>query len=95
MNLSKSELREIVEEAIFGSQSPTHFSNLIREVEKILARNAGVRHCHLEPSESVLANEIFWDLICERVITPGSDAANPHLPRFRIHSEAKQKREKK
>lgn len=31
--------------------------------------------------------EIFWDLVCERVISPGRDSANPTFPSFRVHSE--------
>ena len=41
----------------------------------------------LNGEDELLAMEIFWDLIIDRVITPGMDKVNP-LPHFRIHSEA-------
>ena len=41
----------------------------------------------LRGDDELLAMEIFWDLIIDRVITPGMDKVNP-LPHFRIHSEA-------
>ncbi len=39
---------------------------------------------HLRGRFLVLMNEIMWELIIQRVITPGSDSANPNLPFFRI-----------
>lgn len=32
----------------------------------------------------VLVHEVLWELIIQRVITPGSDSANPELPFFRV-----------
>ena len=36
----------------------------------------------------LLVNEIFWDLVAERVLTPGMNSSNLKFPWFRLHSEA-------
>ncbi len=38
----------------------------------------------LNPIDRLTINEIIWDLILERVVTPGFDASNPNLPFFRL-----------
>lgn len=38
----------------------------------------------LNPIDKVTINEIIWDLILERIVTPGIDASNPNLPFFRL-----------
>jgi len=38
----------------------------------------------LNPLDSLTINQIIWDLIIERVVTPGFDAGNPNLPFFRL-----------
>ena len=42
----------------------------------------------LKAEDELLALEVFWDLVLDRIITPGLNRANP-LPFFRVHSEAK------
>jgi hypothetical protein len=64
-------------------------------VAEVLRRRAGgadsasIYAPHLDDSDAVLVQEIFWDLIVERVLTIGADAANSQLPWFRLHSDAK------
>ena len=41
----------------------------------------------LSPDDWALLSEIYWDLIVDRIITPGLDAQNREFCRFRIHSE--------
>ncbi len=38
----------------------------------------------LNPIDKLTINEIIWDLLIERVVTPGFDASNPNLPFFRL-----------
>jgi len=38
----------------------------------------------------LLVHEIMWELIIQRVITPGSDTANPNLPFFRVTDYGKE-----
>ena len=38
----------------------------------------------LHPNDKLTINEIIWDLILERIVTPGFDASNPNFPFFRL-----------
>lgn len=42
----------------------------------------------LDGDDKLLATEVIWDLLFERVLTPGTDASNLELPWVRVHSEA-------
>jgi hypothetical protein len=46
------------------------------------------REATLEPADESLVQEIFWDLVVEKVLTIGKNPANPNFPWFRLHSEA-------
>jgi hypothetical protein len=39
---------------------------------------------------SVLAREVMWDLLFQRVISPGLDRSNPHIPLFHLTDYGKQ-----
>jgi len=76
---------------------PTEQGNLLAGIAEVLERRAGKEvdpfsgyssRYELGQDDQLLALEIFWDLILDRIITPGLDLINP-LPRFRVHSEAK------
>jgi hypothetical protein len=41
----------------------------------------------LSKDDWALLSEVYWDLVLDRVITPGMDAQNREFYRFRIHSE--------
>ncbi len=44
--------------------------------------------------DKLLAQEIFWDLIYQRVLTLGIDVANREFPFFRLHSNFEENVEK-
>ncbi len=100
MNARKSDLREIVVAIIFGKEKvayePSQLAHLTLGVAEVLGRRAGgsgSAHIHsaeqqLKDADATLVQEVFWDLIIERVITIGIDAANAELPWFRLHSDA-------
>ena len=45
---------------------------------------------NLNSNDWKIYSEVFNDLIIDKVITPGYDNANPELPWFRLHSEARE-----
>ena len=104
MEKRKAELREVVLDIILGKETVTRdrwqVAHLTSGVAEVLSRRgsgevftaeAALDEPRLEESDWQLVQEIFWDLICERVITPGFDSANGELPFFRLHSEARTK----
>jgi hypothetical protein len=46
----------------------------------------------LSEDDWTLLSETYWDLVLERVITPGINSQNREFDRFRIHSEYLEKR---
>ena len=48
----------------------------------------------LEHEDKLLAQEVFWDLMIEKIITPGLNFPNSELPYFRLHSEIDPKKVK-
>ena len=101
MKTRKQELREIMIDIISGKEkvryTPNQQAHLLIGVAEVLIRRGEPpntsRSFHsgndpeLHADDELLAMEIFWDLIIDRIITPGMDKVNP-LPHFRIHSEA-------
>ncbi|MBS0657227.1 MAG: hypothetical protein JSR82_03145 [Verrucomicrobia bacterium] len=101
MNHQKTALRAIILEILAGreqtSLEPYCLQHLFTGVAEVLERRepSPPNPTSIEPpratlsdADTLLAQEIFWDLIIERVITPGHDHANQSLPFFRVHSEA-------
>jgi len=62
------------------------FSGVAQVADRRAGRPEGADDPKLNHEDSILALEVFWDLILDRIITPGMDAINP-LPFFRVHSE--------
>ena len=102
MKTRKEELRAIMIDIISSKETvqytPDQQVNLFIGVAEVLARRGDTpkdlrrsfvtrSHPILGESDELLAMELFWDLIIERVITPGLNKSNP-LPFFRVHSEA-------
>lgn len=48
----------------------------------------------LDRSDEMIVREIFWDLVVDKIITPGLDPSNAQFPWFRLHSEAESNRKK-
>ena len=102
MSTPKAELRAVVLDILLGKEPVAfdtwQFGHLTANVAEVLWRrhNSGDTHSgsmfqperRLEEEDWELVQEIFWDLVCERILTPGKDHANPLFPWFRLHSEA-------
>jgi hypothetical protein len=93
----KAELREIVLDIVFKREhvtyDPYQFEHLALGVAEILNNRASrparfQGESQLNESDWLLINEIFWDLIVERVITLGFDRSNSEYPFFRLSSHA-------
>ena len=99
MNARKDELKNImlgiIKDCESGSPTINNRDNLLLEVASILSRcergQVGsvsmFSRPTLDPEDELLALEAFWDLVLERIITPGCDISNKDLPSFRRHSE--------
>lgn len=100
MTNRKRLLREIVLDVLFGREQGTYPPNLIANLKTTVAEVLGRKspapdktfspfpqQARLDYDDDALVQEIFWDLLIERVVTIGMDASNSELPWFRLHSE--------
>jgi len=97
--IAKHILRALVLESL-SQTPKTQIVNITNDVEKLVAdyglfpteddcQRLGIdykyyQHNTLNPIDKLTINEISWDLILERIVTPGFDASNPNLPFFRL-----------
>jgi hypothetical protein len=97
--IEKTILRSLVLE-VLGITQKTQVVNTINDVEHLVAERGifpssddcerlGIEYKYyqnktLNPIDKLTINEIIWDLILERIVTPGFDASNPDLPFFRL-----------
>ena len=97
--IEKHILRALVLE-VLSSTPKTQIVSAINDVERLVAeyglfpssddcQRLGIdykyyQHKTLNPTDKLTINEIIWDLILERIVTPGFDASNPNLPFFRL-----------
>jgi hypothetical protein len=90
MNTTKSEIRAIALEILFSPNPPHQMSNLERAIVDALVTKGGYRQQMDEFSGEnwLIFSEVFWDLITDKIITPGWDISNAELPWFRLHSQA-------
>jgi hypothetical protein len=95
MKTTKAEIRKIALDLLFNAEEPPTQKDHLddRILEELKRRNADKQHAEEGSSEYdwQMFNELFWDLILDRIITPGIDAIHPALPNFRLHSEAREK----
>ena len=104
MNAKKLEIREIIIAIVTGRESTKYGSrqivNILYGVAEVLERRANKtsrsqnvfsQDVELNPADKLLAQEVIWDLIVERILTPGADTSNFDLPWVRLHSEAESK----
>jgi hypothetical protein len=102
MAKTKSEIREIVLDILFGRErtefGASQFGNLALGVAEVIARRDAItqnrmsdgRSLELSNSDKMIMHEVFWDLFIDRVITIGLDCNNREFPWFRLHSEAEE-----
>jgi len=97
--IEKHVLRALILEFL-GRTPQTQIVDAINNVERLVAKYGlfpssddcqrlsveykYYQHNNLNPDDNLTINEIIWDLILERIATPGFDAANPNLPFFRL-----------
>jgi hypothetical protein len=97
--IEKHILRALVLEQLSRTPK-TQIVNAINDVERLVAERGifpteddcqrlGIdykyyQHNTLNPIDNLTINEIIWDLILERIVTPGFDASNTNLPFFRL-----------
>jgi len=104
MNERKRQFRRIILDLVFGLKKATYPANSISSIRtavaEILHRESGKQEDSLNilpfakpltPQDAELCDEIVWDLLIERVITPGLDHNNPGLDWIRLHSGARSK----
>jgi hypothetical protein len=102
MKTTKAEIRKIALDLLFkADEPPTQKDQLEDEILDELKRQHGDQPDKPDKEEPSaegaseydwqMFNELFWDLILDRIITPGIDAVHPALPNFRLHSEAREK----
>lgn len=100
--MTKTEIRNIMLDIIAGREPIRYepnqrgylFSGIVQVADRRAGRPESMDDPRLAPDDAVLALEVFWDLILDRIITPGLNDINP-LPFFRVHSEAGDRLKKK
>jgi hypothetical protein len=99
MKTTKAEIREIALDLLLNSDEPPtqkdHLDDrILEELKRKRADKPDKQEQNAEGSSEYnwhMFNELFWDLILDRVITPGIDAIHAALPNFSLHSEAREK----
>lgn len=103
MSERKKLIRDVVIDVLKGAEKaeyspPSQFGGLAACVTEIMIRRGTPAspgrmsygsYPELSPADTMILQEVFWDLFREGVITLGMDAANPTYPWFRVHSEAR------
>lgn len=101
MSARKLQLRQIVLDIVTGKEQVSYdfhqFTSLLTGVAEVLGKQSGRGRDYgavfgpeakLDADDSDIVREIFWDLVVEKILTIGSDSANPNFPWFKLHSEA-------
>jgi len=99
--IDKRVLRDLILE-VMRRTPRTQFNSILNDVENLVIQrdlfpNRGAkpapnidarysRERRLEPADKAQINEVVWDLIVERILTPGYDDSNPNYPFVRLTS---------
>jgi len=97
--IEKHVLRALILE-VLGRTPQTQIVNAINDVERLVAeyglfpsaddcQRSGIDYKYyqqknLKPIDKLTIGEVIWDLIIERIVTPGYDASSPNFPFFRL-----------
>ena len=100
--VDKAKLRGLALEAFIRAPT-TQFESLKKAVTKLADERGsqGASHAggpgmtyfsepRLSPKDETDLQEVVWDLIVERVLTPGADAMNPEWPWLRLTERGRQ-----
>jgi hypothetical protein len=87
MNERKQLIQKIVLDILWGRKdivqnTPRQLDQLEAGVYEVI----GLEDVH-QDGDKLLVQEVFWDLIYQRVLTLGLDLANREFPFFRLHSD--------
>jgi hypothetical protein len=92
MKTTKAEIRAIALSILVSPNPPCQKVNLNMAIASALAAKCGLQR--YEPDGKlfgenwIMFNEVFWELIVDKIITPGMDSVRADLPWFRLHSQA-------
>jgi hypothetical protein len=92
MKTTKAEIRTIALSILVSPNPPCQKVNLDKAIASALAAKCGLQR--YEPDGQLFGenwrmfNEVFWELIVAKIITPGMDSVHDDLPWFRLHSQA-------
>ena len=87
MNKRKQFIQQIVLDILWGRKEITHHSpRQLDHLEAGVYEVIDAEDQHVE-GDKLLVQEIFWDLIYQRVLTLGTDLANREFPFFRLHTD--------
>jgi hypothetical protein len=96
MSHSFEEIRSAAVDLLSGRETPSAFigtptqqAHLKAAIAELLMKRDGLRpqfgqFHELDREDDLLADEVFWDLFRQGVITPGLNNANPNFPFFRV-----------
>jgi len=92
MKTTKSEIGTIALSILFSPNPPCQKVNLDKAIASALAAKWDLPRSEpgglLFGENWLMFNEVFWELIVDKIIMPGLDSCNPDLPWFRLHSQA-------
>ena len=87
---------DILTEREHVQYEPSQFNHLAHGVVEVMIRRKSPApegrmpiemYPEISQEDADILREVFWDLVVEKIITIGSDAANPDFPWFKLHSE--------
>jgi hypothetical protein len=92
MKTTKAEIRAIALSVLFSPNPPHEKVGLDMAIASVLAAKSGLQRYepdgHLFGENWLMFNEVFWELIVDKIITPGVGSVHTDLPWFRLHSQA-------
>jgi hypothetical protein len=92
METTKSEIKTIALGILFSPNPPCQIVDLDKAMASALAAKSGL--LRYEPDGQLFGenwlmfNEVLWELIVDKIITPGMTSVHTDLPWFRLHSQA-------
>jgi hypothetical protein len=92
MKTTKSEIKTMAIGILFSPDPPRQKIDLDRGIASALAAKNGLPKYEpdgmLFGENWLMFSEVFWELIVDKIITPGMSSVHAELPWFRLHSQA-------
>jgi hypothetical protein len=87
MNERKQFIQKIVIDILWGRKDIRNYPpRQLGQLEAGVYEVVGDEDAHVE-GDKLLVQEVFWDLVYQRVLTLGTDLLNREYPFFRLHSD--------